>query len=85
MPVCVVAGVGEWGIGEHVAMKFASEGYQVAMLARRKENLDRLESEITGSKGYICDVSVTDQVHSAMQAITGDLGPIDVLIVNTSV
>ena len=35
--VCCVAGVGEGGIGEHVAAKFASQGYSVAMLARRKE------------------------------------------------
>jgi NAD(P)-dependent dehydrogenase (short-subunit alcohol dehydrogenase family) len=84
MPVCVVAGVGEKGIGEHVAKRFASEGYAIAMLARRKENLDALEKEIAGSKGYVCDVSIPDQVHSTVQAITADMGPIDVLIVNTS-
>jgi len=84
MPLCVVAGVGEKGIGEHTAMKFASEGYTVAMLARRRENLDRLEGEIPNSKGYVCDVSVCEQVHSVIANITSDLGPIDVLIVNTS-
>eukprot|EP00929_Paragymnodinium_shiwhaense_P017216 TRINITY_DN126220_c0_g1_i1.p1 TRINITY_DN126220_c0_g1~~TRINITY_DN126220_c0_g1_i1.p1 ORF type:complete len:247 (+),score=37.07 TRINITY_DN126220_c0_g1_i1:63-803(+) len=82
--VCVVAGVGEKGIGDHVSKKFASEGYAVAMLARRKENLDALEKEISGSKGYQCDVSKHDQLHAAIEAITADLGPIDVLIVNTS-
>mmetsp|Transcript_37399 Transcript_37399/g.75484 ORF Transcript_37399/g.75484 Transcript_37399/m.75484 type:complete len:238 (-) Transcript_37399:76-789(-) len=84
MPVCVVAGVGEKGIGEHVASKFSSEGYSVAMLARRKENLDALEKQIANSKGYVCDVAVTEQVHTTIEAITADLGPIDVLIVNTS-
>eukprot|EP00928_Gymnodinium_smaydae_P044122 TRINITY_DN29453_c0_g1_i2.p1 TRINITY_DN29453_c0_g1~~TRINITY_DN29453_c0_g1_i2.p1 ORF type:complete len:276 (-),score=50.67 TRINITY_DN29453_c0_g1_i2:144-857(-) len=84
MKVCVVAGVGEKGIGDHVSKKFASENYRVAMLARRKENLDALEKEIPGSKGYVCDVSVTEQVQRTVESITADLGPIDVLIVNTS-
>lgn len=82
--VCVVSGVGEHGIGDHTARKFASEGYAVAMLARRKENLDRLEAEIPGARGFQCDVSQRDQLQQAIDQITAELGPIDVLIVNTS-
>lgn len=80
----MVAGVGEGGIGEHCAMRFTAEGYSVAMLARRKENLDRLEKEIKNSKGYVCDVSVSEEVQSVVIAIQADLGPIDVLIFNAS-
>jgi len=76
--------VGEKGIGEHCAAKFASEGYSVAMLARRKENLDALEKDIPKSKGFVCDVSEVSQVHSTIAAVTAEFGPIDVLIVNTS-
>ena len=91
--VCLVAGVGEHGIGDHTARhgigdhtarKFASEGYAVAMLARRKENLDRLEGEIPGARGFQCDVSQIDQLQKAVERVTAELGPIDVLIVNTS-
>jgi len=34
--VCMVCGLGGNGMGDHVAKKFASEGYKVAMLARSK-------------------------------------------------
>ena len=80
----VVAGVGEKGVGEHVAKRFASEGYKVAMLARRKENLDALAAEIPGSRGFVCDVSVTDQINSTIKDIEQQMGAIDVLIFNTS-
>lgn len=80
----MVAGVGEKGIGDHTAAKFAAEGFAVGMLARRRENLDRLEAEIAGAKGYQCDVSKPDELHSAIERITAELGPVDVLIVNTS-
>jgi NAD(P)-dependent dehydrogenase (short-subunit alcohol dehydrogenase family) len=46
--------------------------------------LDRIEAEITGSKGFVCDVSESEQVHAAVASVTAELGPIDVLIVNTS-
>ena len=55
---------------DSLAKKFASEGYKVAMLARRKENLDALEKEIKDSKGYVCDVSVTAQVHATIALIS---------------
>ena len=32
----------------------------------------------------VCDVSVVDQLNSAVAAITQDLGPIDVLIFNVA-
>ena len=83
-PVCVVSGVGEQGIGEHCAAKWAKEGYSVAMLARRKENLDRLEASIPGTKGYVCDVSATEQIHETVSKIEEAQGPVRVLIVNTS-
>ena len=69
LPVCVVVGLGNNGIGDHCAMKWSSEGYQVAMLARRKEVLDALEKEIPNSKGYQCDVCVPEQIESAVGAI----------------
>jgi len=51
LPVCVVVGLGNKGIGDHCAKKWAKEGYAVAMLARRRENLEALEKEIPESRG----------------------------------
>mmetsp|Transcript_92820 Transcript_92820/g.276910 ORF Transcript_92820/g.276910 Transcript_92820/m.276910 type:complete len:238 (+) Transcript_92820:50-763(+) len=84
MRVCCVVGVGEHGIGEHVAKKFAAEGFRVAMLARRKANLDQLEQEVPNSKGFVCDTSKTDQVTEAAALIEQELGPIEALIYNAS-
>jgi len=83
-PVCVVVGVGEKGIGEHVAQKFSDEGYSIALLARRRENLEAIEKQIANSKGFCCDVGDVKQINAAVDAILSHFGVIDVLIVNTS-
>ena len=80
--VCLVCGLGGGGIGDHVAKKFASEGYKVALLARTKENLDKLESEIPNSKGYVCDASDSESVHAVVSTCIQELGGVDVLIYN---
>ena len=80
-PVCVITGVGP-GTGSALARRFASGGYRVAMLARTKERLDALESEIGGSKGYVCDVAEPEQVAEALASVKRDLGAPRVLIHN---
>ena len=55
-PVCVVVGVGG-GNGESFSRKFAAEGYQVAMLARNIDYLQKLSQEIPDSKAYQYDVT----------------------------
>ena len=55
-PVAVVTGVGP-GTGAAIARRFARGGYTVAMLARNRERLNALEREISGARGYQCDVS----------------------------
>ena len=80
-PVCVVVGIGP-GNGAAFARRFASEGYRVALLARRKELSGQLETELKGSKAYACDVSDAASVDAAFSAIPNDLGDIDVVIYN---
>jgi len=81
--LCCVVGLGGGGIGEHVAMRFAKEGYNVAMLARTKSSLDKLEKEIPNSKGYVCDASDSKEVHATVEAIVKDHDTtIDALIYN---
>lgn len=81
-PVCVVVGLGALGIGDHCAMKWAAEGYAVAMLARTKSKLDELETTIPSSKGYRCDVTVASDIETTVQSIEADLGPIQAVIYN---
>lgn len=74
MPVCVVVGVGNEGIGDHCAMKWAAEGYKVAMLARREENLKRLEAKVPGTKGFVCDVTKHESIPGVLESIVSELG-----------
>jgi NAD(P)-dependent dehydrogenase (short-subunit alcohol dehydrogenase family) len=79
--VAVVAGAGP-GNGAALARRFAATGYAVALLARRREALDRLESEIEGARGYACDVGAADQVAQAFASIRAELGQVDALLYN---
>ena len=59
-PVCLVTGVGpEKGTGGEVAKRFSEGGYQVAMLARNKDNLAEIEQKIEGARAFPCDVEDT--------------------------
>jgi len=82
LPVCVVVGLGNKGIGDHCAKKWAKEGYAVAMLARRRENLEALEKEIPESRGYKCDATCPEAVTETMDNIERDMGPVEVCIYN---
>lgn len=79
--VAVVAGVGP-GNGAALARRFAEAGYAVALLARGRETLDALESEIDGARGYSCDVGSADSVAQTFAAIRADLGEVDTLLYN---
>ncbi|NET34346.1 MAG: SDR family NAD(P)-dependent oxidoreductase [Cyanothece sp. SIO1E1] len=80
-PVCVIIGVGP-GNGAAFAKKFSNEGYSVALLARNGDYLATLESEISNTKGYIYDVTVTSHADAVFEQIRSDLGPVSVLIYN---
>jgi len=80
-PVVVITGVGP-GTGSALARRFAAGGYRVAMLARNRDRLARLEAELPGSKAFPCDVSDPAQVEAAAAAIEAELGPPSVLIHN---
>lgn len=80
-PVCVVVGVGA-GNGESFARKFAGEGYQVAMLARNIDYLQKLTKEITDSKAYQYDVIEIDKAAEVFNQIESEMGTISVLVYN---
>ena len=79
--VCLITGVGP-GTGASLARRFARGGYQIAMLARDKERLRELESEIQESKGFVCDVSDEIAVTNVVNSVVSEIGQPEILIHN---
>jgi short-subunit dehydrogenase len=67
-----------------MARRFAEGGYRVAMLARTEERLRRLEKEIPGSRGYVCDIADLNALRTSVEQARADLGPITVAIHNAA-
>jgi NAD(P)-dependent dehydrogenase (short-subunit alcohol dehydrogenase family) len=80
-PVAVVAGAGP-GNGAALARRFADGGYAVALLARDVRKISELAGEIDGAVAYACDVSDPASVTAVFDAITAELGIVDVLLFN---
>ena len=85
-PVCLVLGAGA-GIGGHVGMKFASEGYH-AVLARRsdEEGLNKLVAQIEEAGGSATGRLVNAVQENAIEDLVVDveknIGPIQVVLFN---
>ncbi len=80
-PVAIVTGVGP-GTGAAVARRFSRGGYTVAMLARNRDRLARLEREIANAHAYTCDVTDEAQLDATIAAIRAQLGAPKVLVHN---
>ncbi|MGO9173245.1 MAG: SDR family NAD(P)-dependent oxidoreductase [Rhodomicrobium sp.] len=80
-PVCAVIGAGP-GNGAAFAARFATEGYNVAMLARSTGLTAKLAAELAGARAYVCDAGDQYAMARTFAAIEADLGPVDVLIYN---
>jgi len=79
--VALITGVGP-GTGAALARRFSAGGYSVAMLARTRARLDSLEKEISGSRGFVCDVSDRSSIEQAVGQVQQDLGAPSVVIHN---
>lgn len=79
--ICVIVGVGP-GNGAAFALRFAEEGYQLALLARTNEFTNKLALELKNAKAYTCDVSDGDSIQRTFSQINQELGEIEVLIYN---
>jgi NAD(P)-dependent dehydrogenase (short-subunit alcohol dehydrogenase family) len=79
--ICLVTGVGG-ATGSAIARRFGRGGYQVAMLARDRERLERLKQEIAGSEAYACDVGDLAALARTIDAVRADLGKPSVLVHN---
>ena len=80
-PVCAIVGVGP-GNGAAFAHRFAAEGYQLALLARRTEFTQALATTIKTAKAYPCDVADPLSIARAFADIRAELGEVSTLIFN---
>ena len=84
----IITGAGQ-GIGRAAAIRFAQEGAEVLLVARRKEALKRVAAEIrdAGGTAFIQhgDVSELKDVAKIMHTALREWGRIDILINNAGV
>ena len=73
------------GIGRAVARRFLSEGWNVALLARRQAVLDEIAEGQAGALALACDVSDLGAVEAAFDAVQARFGRIDLLFNNAGV
>lgn len=82
-PVCLVTGVGpDRGTGAEIVRRFATGGYQVAMLARNADRLAELEESIPGTMAFPCDVADLDALVTTIGRVKRQLGSARIVIHN---
>lgn len=82
--IAVITGASA-GVGRATAEEFARHGYDVALLARDAERLERAANDITRRYGVratalVTDVASADQVEAAADAVEQRLGEFDVWV-----
>ena len=78
------------GIGRQIALKFASEGADVAFSdLKYDENAESLEKELAGlgvkGKGYASDASSFDGSQQFIDEVIKDFGKVDILVNNAGI
>ena len=74
------------GIGEATAKALARRGALVLLVARRREELDRVAGEIAAEGGvcraFACDLTDADSVDQLVAAVLAEHGGVDILVNN---
>lgn len=87
-PVLFVTGAGR-GVGRAIALRFARDGYAVAVTGRSHPHVHETAESILASGGealaLTCDVASRDDVCRAVALTEQRLGPIDVLVNNAGI
>ena len=77
------------GIGRATAVAFGAAGARVALVARRRAELERVADEIVASGGRAlvapADVTERGQVAACFDRVTAAYGPIDVVVNNAGI
>ena len=80
-PLCLITGVGDT-TGSALVRRFAAGGYRVAMIARNRERLARLEAAVPQARGFACDLGDPAALEATLAEIRGSLGSVEVLLHN---
>ena len=80
--IALIVGAGS-GLSASLARKFAAEGADVALAARRPEKLAGLAQEI-GAKTFACNAVEPTDVNALFAAVTRDVGTPDFVCYNAS-
>jgi len=78
--IALVSG-GSRGIGREVALALANRGYQVAVLARSRAEVESV-CDVIGGLPLVADVGDSTAVRKAFERVVSELGNIDVLVCN---
>ena len=76
----------KWGVGGAICLRFAREGYAIAMLGRNVDNLVELGEAVEKAGGealaVACDLMEEGLIEQAFTEVVEKLGPVDVLVYN---
>jgi NAD(P)-dependent dehydrogenase (short-subunit alcohol dehydrogenase family) len=75
---------GTSGLGLALVRELLGRGAQVAFVARRRDEVERVAREQVGAQGIVGDVSKKDDIHPIAMQVVGVLGGLDILINNAS-
>ncbi len=75
---------GTSGLGLALVREMNARGAQVALVARRRDEVERVARECTGRHAVVGDVSKKEDIHPIAMQIIGLLGGLDVLVNNAS-
>lgn len=79
--IAIVTGA-SGGIGEATARLLTKKGAKVALIARSRDKLLKLEEELAGSKAFVCDMSKPTQIKETFARIIAHFGKVDILVNN---
>jgi short-subunit dehydrogenase len=80
-PVVIVTGASS-GIGRALALRLGSEGYRVGLIARRRDELEAVASQIAVAVVAVADVGDRAALRAAVAEVEGRLGPAEVMVAN---
>lgn len=71
------------GLGQAVARRYADDGYEIVLVARRQEPLEQLATELTGARAVThvvtADLSDPDRIPALADQIRAKVGDLDTL------